>query len=113
MRLLSELSEDCLRVPATECTRAYMGKGAQEDALVNSTNRVDRLKWILKYTMGARHAFEMRRQELAEIDAELDSVKPDVDSIGDELVVKSFMDEVRPPFGAIFRYLQVAKLAWR
>eukprot|EP00981_Chlorochromonas_danica_P012288 scaffold4749_cov174-Ochromonas_danica.AAC.3 len=74
--------------------------GSEEGKL---TNRVDRLKWILKYTMGAPLAFECHRQELKDLH------RP----YGDEDVVDSFLQLVTPghPEAYLLQYLQEAQMA--
>ncbi len=62
----------------------------------------DLLRWIFENTMGARGAFEFRRQELAA------EGKP----AGDDDVVQSYLDEVAPG-GTARRYLAHCQLAFR
>lgn len=60
------------------------------------------LKWIFENTMGARQAFEMRREELARTRAD----------VSDEIVVRSFLEDLEPS-GAITRFLGACQLAYR
>jgi hypothetical protein len=73
--------------------------------LVNllARNRADVLQWIFSQTMGAQQAFEFRREELRVTGY----------ASGDEDVVESFLDDLRPPHGLQFRYLSQCQLAYR
>lgn len=71
---------------------------------VRTGPRGDLLRWIFVHTMGAPHAFELRRQEL---EAER-SEHPD-----DEAVVDSFLADLRPGSGPLAEYLAVSQLAFR
>jgi len=62
-------------------------------------NRADRLREILRRTMGAPDAFDHRVAELG--------------GASDEAVVESFLEEVRPPDGPLYRYLRQARLGFR
>lgn len=66
-------------------------------------NNVDRLKWMLKGTMGCPETFELRRTELKE-----DIGK----NVTDDEVLKSFV-ETCDPFGLFGQYLSSANLALR
>ncbi|MEW5848782.1 MAG: hypothetical protein AB2A00_08205 [Myxococcota bacterium] len=64
--------------------------------------RAELLKWIFGNTMGARHAFEMRRQELGRERA----------VVSDEEVTESFLTDLSPD-GALSEYLSHCQLAYR
>jgi hypothetical protein len=69
----------------------------------------NRLKWILKETMGAEGAFERRKKELAIIREKKE------DEIEDDEVVQSYRDECDPSEGKdnfMLQYLQKAKVAF-
>jgi len=59
----------------------------------------ERLREILRRTMGAPDAFDHRVAELG--------------GASDEAVVESFLEEVQPPTGPLFRYLRQARLGFR
>lgn len=73
---------------------------AKED--LRSNGSAAHLRWILSETLGARKAFENRRQELQKRGA----------SAEDEDVVCSFVQEANPG-GLLFEYLSLAHLAVR
>jgi hypothetical protein len=69
----------------------------------------NRLKWLLKETMGAEGAFERRKKELAIIREKTE------DEITDDEVVQSYRDECDPADGKenfMLQYLQQANVAW-
>eukprot|EP00911_Craspedida_sp_UC1_P000694 UC1_evm1s530 len=72
--------------------------------------RANRLKWMLKYTMGSAGAFERRAFELAQIRG-----LPDVSTVTDEDVVQSYRDECDPASGDpwMLEYLRLGVLAHR
>jgi hypothetical protein len=71
-------------------------------AASGTQNAVDRLKWILKSTMGSPGAFEYRRQELA-----LEGrAHEDMD------IVRSYTDWVHPITGELFQFIKHGKIAW-
>ncbi|MBI3271867.1 MAG: hypothetical protein HYZ53_22940 [Planctomycetes bacterium] len=68
------------------------------------------LKWILEKTMGARFAFEFRREELArERSAGPSSASSTVE---DDEVARSFVADLGPG-GALREYLSLCRLGWR
>jgi hypothetical protein len=71
--------------------------------------KANRLRWMLKDTMGADGAFDRRRQELALVG------KCAVSEVSDDAVVASYCDEVDPRQGAdnwMLQFLQQGKLAY-
>ena len=70
----------------------------------------NRLKWLLKETMGAEGAFERRKMELAIIREQK------TEEITDDEVVQSYRDEcdpMKPNDNFMLQYLQKAKVAFR
>ena len=65
---------------------------------INVDTPEERLRWMLKHTMGARGSFEFRRHELAVLRG--DGHEP-VASVSDNDVLNSYRDSVRP--GGILR----------
>jgi hypothetical protein len=78
-------------------------KRAPPEAAVWSTTQ--RLRYIFEHTMGAAQGFEHRRTELG--------VERSSSSIADDQVCQSFVDDLQPPHGLLFRYLQHVQLAFR
>ena len=72
--------------------------------LVPSQNAIERLKWILRSTMGSPDAFELRRGELKQEEC---SAK----DITDEQVVQSYQQSCHPAYGEMGQYLRKGKLA--
>ena len=69
----------------------------------------NRLKWLLKETMGAEGAFERRKMELAIIRGQ------QTENITDDEVVQSYRDEcdpMKPKENFMLQYLQKAKVAY-
>lgn len=73
------------------------------------TNAPDRLRWILRHTMGSPDAFELRRAELQR-DRRINDSQQDVTRVTDDDVVRSYVDTCRPD-GHMGRYLRQAHLA--
>ncbi|KAL0591336.1 hypothetical protein ABG067_001367 [Albugo candida] len=67
--------------------------------------KVNRLKWMLNYTMGSQGDFDRRRQELAEMNEKAPHL------ISDEQVLQSYLESVSPN-GIIRQYLSLAQLAF-
>ena len=67
--------------------------------------RVNRLKYMLKHTLGCPDTFQFRRQELAILQDVSESI------IDDEAVVDSFLFEVADPEGSLRQYMEVADVA--
>ncbi|MBM4282935.1 MAG: hypothetical protein FJ137_20010, partial [Deltaproteobacteria bacterium] len=78
-------------------------KAPPEVRALLSSSRADVLRWIFAHTMGAQQAFDLRREELV----------TDGDRAEDDDVVDSFLQDLRPPSGLHFRYLQRCQLAFR
>jgi hypothetical protein len=95
LRLLRELA-GALPKKATPEVHALLSSG-------HPGARAEVLRWIFTNTMGAQPAFDMRRAELHAEGA----------GAGDDDVVDSFLDELRPSQGAHFRFLQSCQLAYR
>lgn len=85
-------------------------------------SRSERLRWIFRASMGSPDAFDLRRRELAASDRPLwvESMRLDLaQRLGrsvavddEELVVESFLRELAPS-GALYRYLDLARMFWR
>ena len=82
--------------------------GKAPPSLDEMNTRVNRLKYILKHTLGCPNTFEFRRMELAILRGSKTSES--IVEISDEQVVDSFLDEVRPG-GSLFQYMQCANVA--
>ena len=72
--------------------------------LVPSQNASERLKWILRSTMGSPDAFELRRGELKQ-------EQPSAEDITDEQVVQSYQQSSHPVYGEMGQFLQKGKLS--
>ena len=123
LRLASELQEECIKDAAVLTDSSFPYWDAAEKRVTPQMfldkNQVDnggrentaanRLRYILKHTMGADGAFEMRRVELSII---RNCGKEDV---SDEDVVESYRNEVDPAKEGdnfMLNYLQQGKLAY-
>ena len=124
IRLCSELAQECIddkdvltdpEYPYWETEKNRKNTPAAFYAKNNFENTAaNRLRWILKHSMGADGAFDRRRKELAKIGncAETD--------ISDDAVVKSYKDECDPnatstpnePGNFMLQYLRAAKEAY-
>lgn len=67
--------------------------------------RAERLRYMQRHTLGMPHSFEFRRQELAVL------TQRDPDSVTDDEVVCSFVDDVCDARGALREYLEHACVA--
>ena len=101
MRLPVELHESSLFVSP----RVYWVKPDEDDRdfLQDPSSQVDRLKWMLTKTMGSPLAFEYRRDELKLLNSSSSGY-------GDDDVVESFIDLMRPD-GLMMEYLKCANIA--
>jgi hypothetical protein len=86
-----------------ELAGALPKKAPPEVRALLSSSRADVLRWIFSHTMGAQQAFDLRREEL----------RADGEPAGDDDVVDSFLQDLQPPSGLHFRYLQRCQLAFR
>eukprot|EP00288_Rhodomonas_lens_P015739 CAMPEP_0177696280 /NCGR_PEP_ID=MMETSP0484_2-20121128/3898_1 /TAXON_ID=354590 /ORGANISM="Rhodomonas lens, Strain RHODO" /LENGTH=389 /DNA_ID=CAMNT_0019207245 /DNA_START=206 /DNA_END=1371 /DNA_ORIENTATION=+ len=121
LRLAGELSEEALADPNVKEDRSFPywvdekkrvtpaefllqnddKNGGSEDSAAN------RLRWMLKETMGSDGAFERRRMELKIVEGR--------EEISDEEVVESYRAEVDPDNGEkawMLQYLQAGQLAY-
>ncbi|CAK9030480.1 Hypothetical protein SCF082_LOCUS19221 [Durusdinium trenchii] len=107
MRLTAELSDYAMNRTPSEAFKPwwdnkamdlvkYLRKDNKEDS------RVNRLKWMLRHTLGSPAAFDFRRKELANFSRGLE--------ISDEEVLESFLESVLQPEGAVQSYLRHAQL---
>lgn len=108
MRLAAELSDSAMRHSAEEAFQAWWDPKAPSLSKYLSSkglsdSKVNRLKWILRHTMGAPAAFEHRRHELAAI-SEKGSAE-----VNDNEVLQSFLESVKCG-GTVARYLQHAQI---
>lgn len=105
-----ELLEDsgCLCYWVDEAKRVSPKTFLEKDG--GTDTRVNRLRWMLKETMGCDTTFEMRRKELA---ARQSVSGSSAEAVTDEEVLESFLASVRPGDGNAFmlHYLQAAQLA--
>lgn len=89
--------DDVIKPPFASTSYAeFLGK--------NEDTPVNRLKWILKCTMGAPNAFEFRRNELARLQ------NTTLDKVTDEMVYNSFRESVEHG-GFMHEYLSLCQLA--
>ncbi|KAG7389912.1 hypothetical protein PHYPSEUDO_009170 [Phytophthora pseudosyringae] len=80
--------------------------GEGESALEVANTKANRLKWMLEHTMGAQGDFDRRRAEL-----KLRQDVGDRNEVGDETVVKSYVDSVQEG-GVLREYLLHGSLAF-
>ena len=123
LRLASELQEECINDAAVLTDSSFPYWDAAEKRVTPQMfldkNPVDnggrentaanRLRYILKHTMGADGAFERRREELSIIR------KCGKEAVSDEDVVESYRNEVDPAKEGdnfMLKYLQQGKLAY-
>jgi hypothetical protein len=106
----------------SELDLAHIGKGTTDDAFSAfwdgkaptlsqylseqklPDTRENRLRWMLKHTLGSPGAFEYRRQELAELCGTF------AHEVSDEKVVESFVSAVEHDDGEVCSYLRSAQL---
>ncbi len=94
IRMQSELSDEAMAAEIPEKVKEYLGG--------KENTRVNRLKFMLETTMGAKQAFEFRRGELKA------AGKPS----GDNDVLESYRTDIAP--GGVFReFLELSQLAYR
>jgi Calcineurin-like phosphoesterase len=100
MRLASELHlKDYANVFSKRGTK---GPGDSENHPMEFGTRGDRLKHILRTTMGSPRAFEYRRQELQELQPGR--------AIADDDVVESYQDHCDPENGSLIEYIEGSSL---
>lgn len=107
--------------------KEVMNKEATNGATLDDLNtRVERLRWMLKHTLGCPDTFEFRREELRVL-REIHGAYPEKSeddrddnalyattsntAITDEEVVESFRYEVSHPEGSLRQYLEQASIA--
>ena len=73
--------------------------GAAEEVVIDTP--VERLKWMLRHTMGSQHAFEKRREEL--------TVLREEEIVRDDDVLESFRQSVEPD-GVVRQYLDLTDI---
>ena len=123
LRLASELQEECIKDAAvlTDTSFPYWDPAEKrvtpqmfldtnpDDNGGKANTAANRLRYMLKHTMGADGAFERRREELSIIQ----QCKKEV--VSDEAVVESYRNEVDPAKEGdnfMLKYLQHGKLAY-
>jgi hypothetical protein len=118
IRLCSELAPECIDDPGVLIDTAYPYWESERNrkntpAAFYKLNNIEnspanRLKWILKHSMGAEGAFDRRRKELAILGGCAEN------AIADDAVVKSYRDECDPksPDNFMLQYLREAKIAY-
>ncbi|KAL7451265.1 hypothetical protein ACHAWC_003088 [Mediolabrus comicus] len=147
LRFSSELSDDDMRRPLEDIKRPFWDPKAksykehleeiiQSDAtnsgdctLDQLNTKVERLRWMLKHTLGCPETFEFRREEVAILEQIYGSYPPnfseshdsspihsfpfnsDATKVTDENVVNSFEYEINHPEGSLRQYLHHASIA--
>ena len=123
LRLASELHEECINDAAVLTDSSFPYWDAAEKRVTpqmfldknpgdnggGENTAANRLRYILKHTMGADGAFERRREELSIIR------KCRKEAVSDEDVVESYRNEVDPAKEGdnfMLKYLQQGKLAY-
>jgi len=125
MRLAAELSPECISDEAVLTDRSFPWWDAEEKRVTpqmfldknpednggSENTPANRLRYILKHTMGADGAFERRRHELCLIQ------KRAKEHVTDDMVVQSYRDEVDPHLenpmeNFMLKYLEHGKLAY-
>lgn len=118
LRVPSELHDSCLQdeAVATDSSFPYWLKPADVvtprkflSTFGMENSRANRLRWMLKETMGSEGAFERRSTELAIVQGVA------AEAISDEHVVASYLDQVTPghPDSFVLRFLSQGKLLHR
>jgi len=95
--------------PNAPTLRAYLEEVAKTKGLAtaeDANTRVERLRYMLRHTLGCPDTFEFRRQELAILNGNCD-----VEAISDDQVVENFVHEVEHPEGSLRQYLENANVA--
>ena len=120
MRLTSELSAECINDKAILTDKSFPYWVAEKSRMTpqmfldkigsNENNAANRLRWMLKETMGADGAFDRRREELSIIRG------CKKDAVSDDDVVASYIEEVDPKAPIekcwMLQYLAQGKLAF-
>ena len=120
-RFSAELSEDDIARdvtsipgphwdPKAPTIYEYLNEMAKELNIknVNELNtKVNRLKYMLKHTLGCPSTFEFRREELSIMQ------KQSIENITDEDVLKSFIYEITNEEGSLFQYIRNGTVAAR
>jgi hypothetical protein len=103
IRLTLELNDEALFRKRSERSKFPYFIGNSGAATYNSQadTKINRLKWMLSETLGAKHAFELRRKELSSANAAL---------VNDEEVYKSMLSDVEAG-GPMEKYLERAELS--
>jgi hypothetical protein len=103
---LKEYLQTKLEQQLRDATCTGTAHHSNSTALLEQLNtRVHRLHYMLEHTLGCPQTFSFRRQELA-----LLQNVPEA-SISDDEVVRSFLDQVQHPHGALWQYLECAHVA--
>uniref|UniRef100_A0A7S4UK99 Calcineurin-like phosphoesterase domain-containing protein n=1 Tax=Alexandrium monilatum TaxID=311494 RepID=A0A7S4UK99_9DINO len=117
MRLTAELDADYLTQGRPEAAfSAWWDPAAPKLAEYLSSrglpdSRENRLRWMLKCTLGSGGAFEHRRQELRELKLEGLAGAGDAEAVTDEEVADSFLATVEREDGEVAAYLANARIA--
>ena len=121
LRFSAELSEDDMKRPLDSIpgphwdlkaptVSDYLVQLAKESKADNTSivnTRVNRLKYMLKHTLGCPKTFEFRREELSILENDA------LENISDEQVLESFVAEVANEDGSLYQYIQHANVAAR
>ena len=94
--------------PSAPTLRTYLEEVATTRGMASAENvntRVERLRYMLKHTLGCPDTFEFRRQELAILN------ECEVKDISDEQVCDNFIHEVEHEDGSLRQYLENANVA--
>ena len=121
LRFSAELSEDDMKRPLDSIpgphwdlkaptVSDYLVQLAKESKADNTSivnTRVNRLKYMLKHTLGCPKTFEFRREELSILENDA------LENISDEQVLESFVAEVANEDGSLYQYIQHGNVAVR
>ena len=94
--------------PSAPTLRTYLEEVAKTRGVARAEDvntRVERLRYMLKHTLGCSDTFEYRRQELAILN------ECEVEDISDEQVCDNFIHEVEHEDGSLRQYLENANVA--
>ena len=91
------------KTPYEQYMEAFHMSDDQEEEQKINHSIVSRLRWILRFTMGAPQAFELRKTELCLVKHQKQGIVEDVE------VAKSFLSEIKKG-GSLRKLLEIGKL---